>query len=320
MAARYIEKVTSCGEDYRRINIYVERPCGRGRGRKCRPTSDAQQRLNRRNAETRLSDLLHNNFSRDDFAVRLDYNTFIDKNGRNPSEKEARAKLTYFLTKLRRIYTSLGADFRYCYNIEIGSRAGKVHHHLIISGSPDREIRAYLRDAIEETWKHGYCNVRRLEFDASGIKGLAHYLSKDDTTCAKRWIPSQGLIRPSEDNGLVERSRGKISARAAKHIDAHPDDVSFLREQYPGWYTLEVRTTGQAQYDDAIPAEVPGEQDASRHIVDGMILPDYGGVFIELWQFREDAAFLREPQYAWLAKRIRALGDQQIKKKRRAKP
>lgn len=307
-----MEKITACGEDYRRVNIYVERPTGRGRGRRSRPSSDAQKRLNRRNAETRLSDIIHNNFTENDFAVRLDYIHFINKNGRNPTEKEARAKLTYYLSKLRVIYARFGVELKYCYNIEIGSRSGKVHHHLILSGSEDKELRAYLRDAIEENWRHGYGNCRRLEFDENGVKGLAHYFSKDDVT-AKRWVTSLGLVRPSEDNGLIERSH-RMSSSEAEHIDTHPEDVSFLEEQYPGWVTVEVRTTAQAQYEDAHEHDVPGVTEPEHNIFDGLVYPDYGGVFIELWQFREDAAFLQQRQYAWLRRRVEARKKARINK------
>lgn len=312
--ASYIEKITQSGTDYRRVNIYVERPVGRGRNRKSRPSSDAQKRLNRRNAETRLSDIIHNNFTTYDFAVRLDYNTFIARNDRNPTEKEARAKMVYYLGKLKKIYTTLGVEFKYIYSIEVGARSGKVHHHLIISGSPDKELRAYLRDAIESNWRHGYCNTQALKFDENGVKGLAHYFTKDDLT-AKRWVPSHGLIRPSEENGLVEMRRGGIKAKDARHIDEHPNDVAFLSDRYPGWITAEVRTTGQAQLEDAREYDVPDYSDPGRGIVNGLVMPDYGGVFIELWQFREDAEFLQSKEFEWLRKKIKQLKNERGKEK-----
>lgn len=311
--ASYVEKITQNGADYRRVNIYVERPSGYGRRRKSCPTPAAQQRLNKRNAETRLSDIIHNNFTAADFAVRLDYNNFIAKNERNPTIKEARAKIAYYLAKLRRVYASFGVELKYCYSTEVGTRSGKVHHHLIISGSPDKEVRGYLRDAIEEQWRHGYGNVQALKFDANGVKGLAHYFVKDDLT-SKRWVPSHGLVRPTEDNGLLDRRRGGIRAKDAKYIDAHPEDATFLSERYPGWYTLEVRTTGQAQLDDATPYDVPSVTDRERGIIDGLVLPDYGGVFIELWQFSEGAEFLRRPEYKWLRDKIK-MAKMQIKQK-----
>ena len=91
--------------------------------------------------------------------------------------------------------------------------------------------------------------------------------------------------------------------------------MSFLSDLYPGWYTLEVRTTGQAQLEDAVPYDIPGVTDRENGIVNGLVLPDYGGVFIELWQFREDAEFLLRPEYAWLRKKIKQLKNERGKEK-----
>lgn len=66
------ESVYVCG-NYMDADIYpVFQKPGRRRSR-CKPTSEIQRRLNQKNAEKRLTRLVHTNFTEDDIALHLTY-------------------------------------------------------------------------------------------------------------------------------------------------------------------------------------------------------------------------------------------------------
>lgn len=76
------ESVYVCG-NYMDADIYpVFQKPGRRRSR-CKPTSEIQRRLNQKNAEKRLTRLVHTNFTEDDIALHLTY-----RPGEEPETKE----------------------------------------------------------------------------------------------------------------------------------------------------------------------------------------------------------------------------------------
>lgn len=283
----YTIKTVDVGE-YKTTYIYAERPAAAGRNKKSKPTSDAQEKLNERMSEARFRDIVHLNFTPNDIAVRLDYAKYIKKEGKNPTVEIAQSRLRYYFRKLKKVYDALCIALDYVYVIEVGKRSGKVHHHLILRGAADADIRMLLRHTAEELWAYGYANSRTLEFDENGVCGLVHYFLKDPST-TRRWACSLGLKRPSEEDGSITKRKNAISAKAAKYIDANPYDTDFIVKNAVGdsWVPAHVRVTATASLEDARPYEIPGVTIPKENVYDGMVLPDYGGVFIEIWSYRE---------------------------------
>lgn len=283
----YTIKTVDVG-DYKTTYIYCERPVATARGNKVKATSDLQSKLNERMSEAQFRDIVHLNFTGNDFAVRLDYNKFMAVNGRSPTVKESQGRLAYFFKKLRRVYDAYGIELAYIYVIEVGVRSGKVHHHMILRGSEDASVRMFLRQQAEQLWSYGYCNSRPLEFTENGIKGLVHYFIKEPST-TRRWACSLGLKRPTEENGMISRRRSAISAKAAKYIDEHPFDSDFIVKHAlgDGWVPSQVRVTSVSSGEDARPYNIPGVTDPSINVFDGYVRPDYGGCFIEIWSYKE---------------------------------
>ena len=62
MQRRYRQKKYHCGE-YVEVAIYPVYTKAKGRGKRCKPTSEIQKRLNQRHAEGKLRRLLHTNFT-----------------------------------------------------------------------------------------------------------------------------------------------------------------------------------------------------------------------------------------------------------------
>ena len=93
------ESVYVCG-NYMDADIYpVFQKPGRRRSR-CKPTSEIQRRLNQKNAEKRLTRLVHTNFTEDDVALHLTY-----RPGEEPETKEgAQRDLQNYIRRLKRRY------------------------------------------------------------------------------------------------------------------------------------------------------------------------------------------------------------------------
>lgn len=85
------ESVYVCG-NYMDADIYpVFQKPGHRRSR-CKPTSEIQRRLNQKNAEKRLTRLVHTNFTEDDIALHLTYGR--EKNRRRKRVLSAICRIT----------------------------------------------------------------------------------------------------------------------------------------------------------------------------------------------------------------------------------
>lgn len=203
-------RVWRCGP-YTEVELYpVFQPPGKRRS-KCRPTRDCQARLNQREAEKRLARLLRLNFGDQDIEIDLTY-------AAPPSVEGAVADLRKYLRELRKRWRKAGVELRYVYTCEQGKKSGRVHFHLVLNAGP------LGRNELEDLWKHGYANARRLRMDENGVSGLAGYLSKQgrkrkpEEAGKRRWSCSKNLKRPEPEvrDGTV--TVGEVMA-LAEEID-----------------------------------------------------------------------------------------------------
>lgn len=208
-------------------DIYpVYQPAGKRRSR-CRPTSKIQQRLNQRNAEKKLTRIIHNNFGEDDLALHLTFR-------REPADmEEAMRLMRNYLGRLRRLYRKMGIELKYIWVMEYGKRGGRVHFHLILSGGAGR-------DELEQLWGHGYANSKRLQFEDNGLTALARYITKDRITY-KRWSGSRNLKKPEPvvKDGAVTMPDVEAMRCAIEGRNAH----AYFERLYPGFELTEAACT-----------------------------------------------------------------------------
>jgi len=218
------ESVYVCG-DYIDGDIYpVFQPAGKRR-KKCKPTSEIQEKLNQKNAEKKLTRLVHNNFSEDDIALHLTY-----RKGQEPvSEEEAQRDVYNFIRRLKRRYKKLGLELKYISCTEYGKRTSRVHHHLIVSGGMSR-------DEMEKLWGKGYANSKRLQFEDDGVTGLAHYMAKDKHFY-KRWNQSRNLVipEPAQYDGQLNMEDIEEITGAIEEGTAY----QWFEERYPDFELVE---------------------------------------------------------------------------------
>ena len=225
--------------------------------KKKRGTSEAQKRLNLRNARKKLQRLAEANFTSADFVLHptFDYGRFdpgmacIDDIIRDwqaagfpLDETDARRMIKNYIARIRRLIKRRGGDpkaFKYIYVIESTKEPrhdapnplpARYHYHMII-GSMDGMITA--KD-LADLWQYGYTKAEPLDFRFNGLEGLSTYITKQ-RSFARRWAHSQNLQDP-----IITTSDRKISRRRAAMIaaDVQANGRQILESIYPD-YALE---------------------------------------------------------------------------------
>ena len=139
MKTVYREKRYYCGE-YLDVYIYPTYRQGRSRGKRSKPTSAAQAKLNQRHREEKLVRLLHANFTPDDLEIHLTYQQQPE------SPEEAQRLLRNYIRRVQRARKKQGLPpLKYIAVTEKGSKNGRYHHHVTLSGGMDR-------DELENPW------------------------------------------------------------------------------------------------------------------------------------------------------------------------
>lgn len=222
MRTTYREKRYACGE-YLDVYIYpvFSQISKTGRRGKRRASSEAQKKLNQRHREEKLVRLLHANFTPDDLEIHLTYET-------QPESPEEAARLVRnFIRRVQRARKKQGLPpLKYIVVTERGSKNGRYHHHVTLSGGMDR-------DELESLWGLGYANSRRLQFTESGLSGLGHYIVKDPVG-KKAWNASKNLIDPEP-----KTRDGRISGRQADELAKDTTNNAEFEKLYPGYFLSE---------------------------------------------------------------------------------
>lgn len=124
MRTIYREKRYYCGE-YLDVFIYPTYSQARSRGKRSKPTSKAQAKLNQRHREEKLVRLLHANFTPDDYEIHLTYQYQPE------SPEEAQRLLRNFIRRVQRARKKQGLPpLKYIAVTEKGSRKGRYLAYL----------------------------------------------------------------------------------------------------------------------------------------------------------------------------------------------
>lgn len=201
------------------------------RARRQAATSDAQRRINERNAQRRLDWLLNENFDSQSLHLTATYG------GEAPDVENAQRMIRNYIGRLKREFgreqraglIPEGEEFKYLYVTEFAGTEGqpkRIHHHIVVN------LRD--RDACEDLWKSGRCNADRLKPDESGLIALAKYLSKAPAG-RRRCAHSRNLRPPRQYVGdkVLSRRRAAlviddVAANAAEALRAICPDCELL--------------------------------------------------------------------------------------------
>ncbi len=208
MRCLYRERRYYCG-DYLEVDIFPVFRKQNGRGKKAKPTSEAQARLNEHNAEQKLNRILNANFTWEDIEIHLTYRP----DALPASIEEAERDVQNFIRRVKRRRKRLGLpELKYVCIPEGGYEGTRIHFHITMNGGLDRSL-------LEELWGYGYANSRKLQFNENGVEGLARYVTKQyrahkgEVPFGKRWTASKNLIIPEPED-----RDGRITQRKAREL------------------------------------------------------------------------------------------------------
>ena len=217
MKARIREQAFTCG-DYKYIRVFpvFEQPKGCRRPR-FKPTSDVQERLNEYNSRQHLARLIAANFTASDVWI---HPTFRPEDLPETVEDFKRV-FHNFIRRLGRAYKRRGAELKYVAVLEV-SETGRYHVHMIVNS-------LLTADAFRDIWGMGRVRVDALDFDETGVIGLANYMTKY-RLLTKRYLRSRNLIDPPP-----ETRDGRISQRKLRELAASADVAAEFEALYPGY-------------------------------------------------------------------------------------
>lgn len=189
------------------------------RRKKYRETTPKQKRLNEKNAKRYFEALVEANFKGNrDFYITLTFDN--DKYPEN--EQAAKRIVKNWIGRINYRRHKQGMEnCKYIIVFEKSPR-GRVHFHVLMDGQIKREI-------VEECWQHGFCNCNRLQSDPQiGLSKIISYLSKgqEDKKNSKRWIPSNGLIKP----WITCNKNTKISKKKFNLLRIIPENAELFRD------------------------------------------------------------------------------------------
>lgn len=225
MRTLYQEKIIKCGR-FQEVDIYPVFPAQRSRGKKKKPSSEVQRKLNEKYAKKKISYLVNTNFTDKDIRLDLTY----DAKHLPKDEKDAQHQVQLFIRRVNRARRRAGLpDLKYIYVTETGARKGRIHHHIIMSGGIDVNTLASL-------WGKGYTTVKPLQFDHEyGCTALAEYLVKQLPE-GRRWNCSKNLKQPE-----IRTRTGKVSRHRAFEWLQQGMDCRKEIEKYYGMKLADIK-------------------------------------------------------------------------------
>lgn len=177
-------------------------------GKKISLTPNKQKNLNDKNARRYFCQLLNTNFDSSDLHITLTYNDYF-----MPENYEEANKIAYnYIRRLKNKYKKENKELKYVlvteYTTEETEGEIRIHHHLILN-------KIFENNIYTDMWANrkkpiGRARAYKLDFNETGIEGLAKYLTKNKGQ-KKRWSCSQNLDKPFIREKKTKLSKGKAS-------------------------------------------------------------------------------------------------------------
>lgn len=199
-------------------------------------TKEAQEKLNRKNTQKKISRLINANFNHKDIWITVGYRSKEEPQ----TMKEAKRDVQNYLRRLARYAEKTGMEkLKYLYVIEQGEK-GRFHSHIVTNFRD--------RDTAEKLWTHGeYPQARRLQPNDYGLEGLARYMGKE-VKGQKSYGYSLGLYK-SWEAPHVRISNNRISRKKAEKVaTGRLDAKTFYEALYPGYTFLDM----EVRYSDYV--------------------------------------------------------------------
>ncbi len=178
------------------------------KGKKVYLTSNKQKNLNDKNARRYFCQLLNTNFSNNDLHITLTYNDYT-----MPDSYDEANKIAYnYIRRLKNKYKKDNKELKYVlvteYTTDESEKEIRVHHHIVLN-------KIFAENVYTDMWANrkkpiGRAKAYLLDFNETGIEGLAKYLTKNKGQ-KKRWSCSQNLEKPYIKEKKIKISKAKIT-------------------------------------------------------------------------------------------------------------
>lgn len=213
----YMLETCKAGKTFEVCKYYTIRYNVKGekRGKRKKPTSEAQEKVNQRMRVKELRRLMNENFADGDSLIRLDFS----KEHYPFGSKDMQKMMTKFLRNLRKEFRKQGRELKYIYVKEIGKRGGR-HVHILM---PKVDT-----DTLMRCWPHGGIHLDPLISGGQYAK-IAEYFIKyarkteetEGKLIGKGWYPSKNLTRPVPTKEVISAAyfRKEIKPLAGYVLD-----------------------------------------------------------------------------------------------------
>lgn len=216
----YIKEVCVAGRTIE-VNKYysVRWHCaGEKREQREKDITEAQKRINQRNASKNLRRLLNTNFQDGDLLVRLDFTKDYPE-----GSEEMQSMISKAVRKMRAEFKKSHQELKYIYVKEIGPKGGR-HIHMVMNKC-DTEL-------IRKCWPHGGIHIDPLISNGQYAKIADYfikYAAKTEETegelVGKRWYASRNLERPKIIKKVISACKFRKEARPKKGYVIQKDSI-----------------------------------------------------------------------------------------------
>lgn len=236
-----IKEVKHCAGPYMEVDFLPYRRKVRhgGRGKRSKPTTEAQKHLNQKARERKAYMWLHENFSSSDYEFTA---TYTQSNLPEDNER-AQKNVRNFILRLKRLYKKHNVEFKGWFVIQKSS-TGRYHHHMVISGGVPRE-------AIEQAWGLGLCNCNRLQFTEQGITALAKYITRDakpdedggDNRCTYKTFTHTRNLKPPPEPEVKQ-----VSRKIFNNLWDDFNNRKLFEERYKDYFFVEAERKDNSEF------------------------------------------------------------------------
>lgn len=211
----YIKEICRAGntKDFNFYYTYSFDKKGGSRKKKQNKTKEAQQKVNSRQREKKLTRILNANFNGNDLYITFSY----EKESR-PDKDQLKKDIEKLLRDLRRLYQRNGRVLKYVWVAEVGER-GATHIHMVASGLDVRKIK--------NCWQKGWITIKPMEENGQ-YRRLAGYFIKYSEKTLKTTGALQGRTYNSSKNLIIPEPEKKAVLKAS----AYKTDIKVP----DGWY------------------------------------------------------------------------------------
>ena len=226
------------GQAYCDTLLFAVRGPRKGRRSLGKPTTEAQEIVNERNARMHFQRVANANF--EDGRDLLAHLTF-DPEHLPATRKDCKRAVDNFLRRLKRAWERAELDvLRYLYVIE-GNDGKRLHVHMLMTGGMDART-------IKALWGMAeIINVDTLQAGRKGYEALSVYLTKQGKLAdgEHRWYGSRNLAKPDyeERNARIPMAEvDELGEYIANSLTVGEGDIPTeermapIEERYPGYY------------------------------------------------------------------------------------